>query len=101
MMYFLRLIMLQAVSSVAIYLSSLTHRMDAAYLIVCGILVLPGALWIYMGIEFFQWLSPLYAIDGIGRLVSDGGNIQVILVWMIAWLMIGVGGIIGNSRRWV
>lgn len=98
--YITRLLIIISITSIVLFLSSLFHRVEVAYLSICLIMLLPAVLWKYMGIEVFQWITPLKAIDVIGQITMTEGKIESAL-WSCAIVgIMGAGSVILMQRKW-
>ncbi len=98
--YIARSLIIASITSIILFLSSLFHRVEVAYLLISVIMILPSALWKYMNLEVLQWFSPLKAIDIIGQITMIEGKFESALWSCVIVGIMGVGSAILMQRKW-
>ncbi len=90
-LYLLRLLALFACAMLTLLISSLVKRIDISYIAVCGVMLLPSALYLYMGLEPLRYLSLVLPVEVMPLLTdSKGGGYVIIVVYLLLVILIGI-----------
>lgn len=100
-LYLFRLLALLALGCIVLFLSSLFHRPEGAYVAACAALVIPMALWSWLGLEPLRFLSAARATDLIGLLTEHQGQPTVAVAVLGALLIVGITCCFATWRRWL
>lgn len=98
--YTLRLLVLLALGGVTLFLSSLFRRPEGACAAVCGALVIPSALWTWLGLEPLRFLSAAWTTDLMDLLSRSRGRPAAALAAALAVLTLGAVCSAAAWRRW-
>lgn len=99
-LYLFRLLALLALGCIVLFLSSLFHRPEGAYVAACAALVIPTALWSWLGLEPLRFLSAARATDLIGLLTERQGQPTVAIAVTAALLLLGAASCFATWRGW-
>ena len=99
-LYLFRLLALLALGCGVLFLSSLFHRQEGAYVAACGVLVVPTVLWVWLGLEPLRFLSAARATDLVGLLAEDRGQPTAAIAVTAAVLALGAVCGCATWRRW-
>ena len=98
--YLARLLALLACACAVLFLSILFHRMEAACLVVCAVLILPTVLWSYLKLAPFRFLSAARVTDMIGIITQQQGQVGDGLLDLIVFMLIGTVCMFQTARCW-
>lgn len=90
-LYLLRLLALFACAMLTMLVSAFMKRMDISYIAACGVMLLPSALYLYMGLEPLRYLSLVPPVEVMPLLTdSKGGGYVIIVVYLLMVILIGI-----------
>lgn len=93
MLYLFRWIALFCGAMLTLLISTHVKRMETAYIAVCGALLLPSLLYLYVGLEPLRFLSLALPIEGMALLLPTSGILTscgMVLAMLLALCILSV-----------
>ncbi len=90
LLYGFRLLTLFSAAMLSLLVSSCGKRMEAAYVSVCGVMLLPSLLYSYMGLAPMKYLSLSVPISAMPLLQSENAIANVCIVTVCLFILIGI-----------
>ncbi len=89
-LYAFRLFALFGAAMLSLLISSCVKRMEAAYISVCAVMLLPSLLYSYMGLAPMKYLSLSVPISAIPLLQGENAIVNVCIVTVCLLILIGI-----------
>jgi len=87
-LYAFRLLALICGAMIVLLISALVKRMELAYVVACGVMLLPSVLYAYMGVRLLKPLAYIIVVDAMPLLLSENGGVSQLLLWGVALIVI-------------
>lgn len=87
-LYAYRLLVLIYGAMIVLLISALVKRMDLAYVVACGVMLLPSVLYAYMGVQLLKPLAYIVGVEAMPLLLGENGGVAQILLWGLALVVI-------------
>lgn len=107
-LYGYRLLVLFCGAVLVLFMSSFVKRVEIAYIVSCGIMLIPSLLYAYVGIELFRPLAYITSVEAAPLLNRANGTITQFLLWGVAltviaglasmWLLVSNNMVKGRKR---
>ena len=69
-------------------ISALVKRMELAYVVACGVMLLPSVLYAYMGVPLLKPLAYIIGVGAMPLLLSENGGVSQLLLWGVILFII-------------
>lgn len=87
-LYAFRLLALICGAMIVLLISALVKRMELAYVVACGVMLLPSVLYAYMGVQLLKPLAYIIGVDAMPLLLSENGGVSQLLLWGVILFII-------------
>ncbi|MCD8146891.1 MAG: hypothetical protein LUD84_06400, partial [Clostridiales bacterium] len=87
-LYLLRLLALFACAMLTMLVSAFMKRMDISYIAACGVILLPSALYLYMGLEPLRYLALVLPVEAMPMLTDSKGSGSMVIVVYLSLVML-------------
>lgn len=89
-LYLFHWLALFACAMLTMLISSYTKRLETAYIVNCGVILLPSVLYLFMGLEPLKYLSLALLVQVMPLLMESNGYYMFLAIFVLVVVLIGM-----------
>lgn len=87
-LYVYRLFVLVCGAMIVLLISSLVKRIELAYVVACGAMLLPSVLYAYMGVRLLKPLAYIVGVEAMPLLLVENGRVSQLMLWGVVLIVV-------------